>query len=352
MSRTKGSPSPFSQLFWVNKGYTPEEADFKRNSMRPIRKEYWMAKGESEESAVLLALKTKTDNNKKGARASGDRPKDQIKLSSPRCKEYWIDKFGFSETEAKKRVSEQQITFSLDICIEKHGLILGTEIFNTRQRNWQNTLYSKPIAEIQDMHRRRNGIVLSDNIEETIQHLNKVRRMSLVANLDDFYEYVKNLLDDLPSLLFDDFHIFMAKLPKIQVQILLVNYSLSEIEHKISDLFSKIPQKFIIKNCKYSYNSMRTKDGLLRSSLEIYFYEKFIDRFTFKIDKPYPNSTFRYDFFIKDMYIEICPDYYRNEEYRLKMDKKQKLFGCKFLKNKSEIDEFYNIMIHQYENHS
>ena len=51
----KGRTSPFSAEFWINKGYSKKEAEYKRNSIRPIRKEYWLERGYSEEESILKA---------------------------------------------------------------------------------------------------------------------------------------------------------------------------------------------------------------------------------------------------------------------------------------------------------
>ena len=59
------------------------EADFERNSRRPIRKEYWVAKGYSEEEAVNLAINAKNVNNIKGAMKSAQSV--VRKVSSKRC---------------------------------------------------------------------------------------------------------------------------------------------------------------------------------------------------------------------------------------------------------------------------
>ena len=56
---------------------------------------------------------------------------------------YWT-KQGYSEEEAKKKVSESQTKFSLDICIAKHGKEEGTRIWKERQDKWQNTLKNLP----------------------------------------------------------------------------------------------------------------------------------------------------------------------------------------------------------------
>jgi len=53
--------------------------------------------------------------------------------------EYWI-KRGHTEGEAKNIISENQRTFSLDICIEKYGKIKGKKIFDDRQNKWQKSL--------------------------------------------------------------------------------------------------------------------------------------------------------------------------------------------------------------------
>ena len=64
---------------------------------------------------------------------------NNLKYSRPNSKEYWLKK-GYSKREAKEKVKERQTTFSLDICIKKHGKERGIEIFNERQKKWQNAL--------------------------------------------------------------------------------------------------------------------------------------------------------------------------------------------------------------------
>lgn len=53
--------------------------------------------------------------------------------------EYWLSK-GYNYEEAKIKLSERQITFSLEKCIERHGKIEGERIFNERQLKWRNSL--------------------------------------------------------------------------------------------------------------------------------------------------------------------------------------------------------------------
>lgn len=56
-----------------------------------------------------------------------DRNTNQVK--------YWINK-GYSEEDAKKKVSERQRTFTLEKCIEKYGEEEGTRRYTERQTKW------------------------------------------------------------------------------------------------------------------------------------------------------------------------------------------------------------------------
>lgn len=157
----KPSISPYSQEFWTAKinpdtglNYTADEADFQRNSRRPIRKEYWMVKGHSEEESIQLAADHKANNNQSGSDSSKNRDKAEIQAHNSRSKSYWTLR-GYSEEEAIEIVSELQVTFSLEICIEKHGEEKGREIWQARQDKWQSTLNDKPPEEIERINKCR-----------------------------------------------------------------------------------------------------------------------------------------------------------------------------------------------------
>ena len=143
--------SVYSQQIWLErvnpytgKHYTPEEADFERNSRRPIRKEYWIKKGYSEDKALQLANDSKQQNNKKG---SQHRVQGNIRrATSKRCVEYFTTR-GYNFEEATKLVSKNQKYFSKDICIQKYGENEGIAIWQARQDNWQNTLNAKSSEE-------------------------------------------------------------------------------------------------------------------------------------------------------------------------------------------------------------
>ncbi len=135
--------SPFSREFWLNKGCTIEQADFERNSRRPIRKEYWVKKGFSEQEAIEKAKESKDSNNKSGFAAKRDPNPWEKKIRI----EYYLAR-GYSLEDAKNALKERQATFTLKKCTEKYGEEDGAKIWQKRQDKWQNTLNSKSPEEI------------------------------------------------------------------------------------------------------------------------------------------------------------------------------------------------------------
>lgn len=61
--------------------------------------------------------------------------------------EYWIKK-GFSEEEAKMKVSERQRTFTLEKCIEKYGEEEGIKRWQERQEKWLKNYKKQNYSEI------------------------------------------------------------------------------------------------------------------------------------------------------------------------------------------------------------
>jgi hypothetical protein len=341
MTKTK-KLSPFSVEFWVNKGYDIESAEYKRNSIRPIRKEYWLERGFDEIESVKKAKEFKDSNNKKGSKASSNRPKEEFKKNSIRCLEYWIDK-GYNEEEAKNKVKESQSTFSLEKCIEKYGIIEGLEVWENRQEKWQTTLNSKTVEEIERINKNKNSIRLKDSIQETIVHYKKIRNMDLFSDIESLSANIKEKIKNEPHIAYYTPEYYVKNnIQKIQMLILYITEE-SLIEN-IKGLFDQETKKYLSTNfSKYNHYRMWTDSGLLRSSLEIYFYSIFTKKFPnieISLDKRYPNSSMRYDFKIKNAFIEIAPLYGIDNDYTEKMNKKTELFGCILLKNSKDIDNY------------
>jgi len=96
--------------------------------------EYWTDRGYSEDEAKkqISALQSKFGNMQ---------DLEHIKERSYRCKEYWMTRSGMTEDEAVKKVSELQANFSKEKCIEKYGKENGIEVWNARQKKWQESLH-------------------------------------------------------------------------------------------------------------------------------------------------------------------------------------------------------------------
>jgi hypothetical protein len=153
VKKFKGRLSPFNYKFWMVKhNYDESSARYKANSFRPIRKEYWLNRGHSEEESIKLAADAKHKNNLSGAKKSSNRSSYEMRKSSPRCKEYWMYYKDMNETDAMAEVSKRQATFSLDICIEKYGEEEGIKIWKNRQDRWLATLRNKSDEEVANIN--------------------------------------------------------------------------------------------------------------------------------------------------------------------------------------------------------
>jgi hypothetical protein len=339
--------SPFSLEFWLSKGLTPEEAEYKRNSIRPIKKEYWMEKGFSEEEATALAKNKKEQNNRAGAEKSKNRTQTEIRQANARCVEYWIHRYGQTPEEARLSVSRQQSTFSLEKCVLKYGVEEGQRIWSERQQKWQDTLNSKSTEERKIIDKKKKSIILYDNVpkSETISILKRTRNMDLVETTEQLINKIENDLRNNPLKRYYLIEKYIDDIPTIQFEI--IGEDSTSILPKIKDLFSK--KTNLLKRGNRQAWRRWEKEGLLRSSFEIYFYDRFTDKFPdkeIKIDKKYPNSSMRYDFSFDDKFVEICPLYGVDKKYTTKMQKKKQLFGCVLLSNIEQIDRF----IDTYEN--
>jgi len=158
ISKVKRGNSPFSQEFYLEKGFTEEEAIFEAGKRIPTRAEYYIHKfGLNKEEAEILAKERKFKNNKLGADKSGKRNIKDLRFTSVLCIEYWLLK-GYSREEAALKLKEEysKHTFSLIKCIKKHGLEEGSRIHKDRQIKWQNTLNSKPQEEIDLIDLKKN----------------------------------------------------------------------------------------------------------------------------------------------------------------------------------------------------
>jgi hypothetical protein len=272
LKRTK-STSPYTINFWVERGYSEQEAEYKRNSKRPIRKEYWIEKGYPEQEAIKLAKNTKDRNNKNGAKKSSLRPIEELRKNSTACIEYYLEK-GYSEQEAIVLIKERQATGRLDRFIQRYGEVEGLHKWQTRQIKWQETLKNKPKEEIEKINKCKNSIKLKffNDVEHCISDLGKIRNIKLYRNIEEYLEKFKDDIKKYPYIVYYPIEKIMDKIPNIQKEIF--NNDLYELEKRILNLLKPKEKYLIIKGNKQAYRKWET-EGLLRSSYEIYFYDKF-----------------------------------------------------------------------------
>ena len=111
--------------YWIEKGHTEEESkEIIKNIQRkrsPRRKEYWISQGLSEEESEKYvrdyqSLISNSDN----------RSKEERRMSSPRCIEYWIDKTKDIESAAIM-LKECQCNNSYESLIKRYGVEEGTK---------------------------------------------------------------------------------------------------------------------------------------------------------------------------------------------------------------------------------
>ena len=104
--------------YWINKGYTEDEAKEKISELQ-------------KELALRNSIKSPLERKK----------------YNKKCVVYWTNK-GYTEDEAKEKISELQKTFSLEKCVNKYGKEDGLKRWKQRQEKWQETLNKKGFHQL------------------------------------------------------------------------------------------------------------------------------------------------------------------------------------------------------------
>lgn len=132
--------------FVKNRGYTKEmminkigeegaKEHYRKRSRFCI--EFWTSRGYTEEEGKKEISKIQSIYSKF---SNGDLEK--VKKRSWRCPQYWMRVSGCTLEEAKEIISEKQVFFSKEKCIKKYGEEKGLEIWENRQKKWQETLHN------------------------------------------------------------------------------------------------------------------------------------------------------------------------------------------------------------------
>lgn len=250
---------------------------------------------------------------------------------------YWL-KQGYSEDEAKKLVSERQATFSLEKCIARHGEVEGKRIFDERQIKWQNTLDSKSQEEKDEINKKKNPLVKKEN-ESKEEFLNRTKYLTTSAIFDD-YDLKTHILDKLKNNKWK----YYTKQDFIDNLIFTGNSDINISEYLDSLEFEFSDENLIYQN-KRGNNYLKIEEGTLRSINEIIFYDELkLRNIKFKLDRGYPNSNLRYDFYLYeyDIYVEIAGNM-SDEGYANNMYYKNTMFGS-FILEPGDIQDFFKRM--------
>lgn len=111
--------------------------------------------------------------------------------------EYYI-KRGYDQEEAEEMLSDRQRTFTLEKCIETHGLEKGTKIWQERQDKWLATLDAKTDEEKAEINRKKIPLMgisskKGDELAEKLSEIFPDLKTQLVIQREDeperFYVY-------------------------------------------------------------------------------------------------------------------------------------------------------------------
>ena len=113
---------------------TTDMNDYEINSLSCFRIEFWINKGFTEEEAKSKISEMQKNNSDKFIKKRFENPNEYSATTHTQLA-YWINK-GYSNEEALKLRSERQSTFTLQKCIAKYGEEGGLKRFNKRQIKW------------------------------------------------------------------------------------------------------------------------------------------------------------------------------------------------------------------------
>lgn len=138
--KVKNRSIPPSKVSMINKGFSDEEIDTYMKNKSQLSIIYWVNKGFTTDEAKEKISEIQKVNSNKYVIAKINNPTTYTATTTSQYG-YWEHK-GYSHDEAKELVSKRQTTFSKNICIEKYGKEEGLRVFTERQKKWNTSLSS------------------------------------------------------------------------------------------------------------------------------------------------------------------------------------------------------------------
>lgn len=351
--------SPFDWLFYIDRvnpntgvEYTEEEAKYRANSIRPICWEYYAERGFDHEEAIILARERKQTNDRKGA--EGSSKSKRHKIANPKSLLYHTLR-GVSEDDASRIISESQSTFSLDICVEKHGETEGRRIWEERQMKWQASLNGKSSSEKERIKREKRN-----TLEDCIRRYGEIEGVKRYKKkIDKLRKYPATEMTKIDEMIRTYYDIFgqnilskerIEKISDLQYHGILqpLEYASSLLGLDINKWDDSTPDIIITPRGMFSSTYYITEESgekiTLRSGKEFLFYKLLKNKnISFETNKRYPNSSLYYDFLLTEFgcYVEIC-GFMHEEEYASRMRYKEKTFGSILLDTEQQMIDFVN----------
>lgn len=315
-----------NEKYWMEFGFNGEESNFLKKRYKIFNPEYWIFYGSNLEDANKNATSKQKNNSKIRNDLYNNDPEYKKECDSKNSitLEYYLSR-GYSMDESEKLRSKRQSTFSLEICIDKHGLEEGTKIWKDRQDKWQKTLNityidqsnkdSTSIKYIQSIYGKNwfNETITrhKDNGLTDVSAELFTKAYNEKYTLDKLFEEYYKIYDSL------DFNEIKNRILKNKIILSLYQTDEKKIRHEYLKYMEKT---YVIK--KNRYGTYVYHGGKLFKSLKDYEIALFLERnnIEYEYEKKYTiniNMTF-------DFYLPKCDTYI--EYFGLLSDKTDKIF--------------------------
>ena len=340
---------------------------FLENKFYSTKENYIKRYGEKLGNILFYEFRTKSINSiEKFKRIHGEKWEEkweEYKQKSTHTEEKYIAKFGEILGKARWQEYISKTKHTLETFINRHGKIKGTELYNdyilkivdASPNNKLNRInkrlnLSMCKEELSELLRKNKvgDYVNPDEIEVLQTYFDTYSSKKYPSTNSEFIDYVCERIDfikikksKIKTVLKEKIHSFLIH---------KFYRNIDEFEQDIIDMFGGLLTVDVVFNNvnskKYKAYSSYTDDGsFLKSTNEIYFYKLFKDlEYDVISNKRYPNSELYFDFYIPEIntYIELSENYNNDDDYRTLIDYKSKTFNSIVLKDRNEINNFYN----------
>jgi len=153
-----------------------------------------------------------------------------------------------------------------------------------------------------------------------------VSRIFSKGKFNELSDYLNNILSKIKDFKYKEIHKPYDLISLFCSEPIIRKYGHKYLYDRLYKMDSSVfkYEKVDFKKSMYGYLSYTDKGELLRSKLEYDFYRLLkINNIEYKIDKKYPTSNYRYDFYIieKDIYVEIAGLMHIKEYFEKMQDK-------------------------------